>query len=317
MNRPVEWAEPAWEKLVESLPEVIARPIKNGKGDEHEFEADTILNWPQRGIFSTRERREWNGMSIGSGRRRPAPIQPKATAEALRRTLEANHVPGPEWWETGLTGLGEWWTLRACWRWPNRKPDTNKGEVIRFIAIEHDVRWSVLTIAGGLRRSDGATIGAAYEGAKLTGPLITGRLPKSALTHAVSQRIDQAATMLSDWREQPVTAGALSSWTGELLDQSWGPETAPRLLLRNGISPRRSRPEILANTPERIVSDDLNQIAWQLGLSALCVTDVIDRAELTARITSTVQELASYQAGMQVSEAPETSTESGGTGQIH
>ena len=314
-RRPVEWRRPGWDELVRSLPTVAARPIKNRSGMQHPFEADTLLTWPAGGLFSTRTRREWNGISIGSGRITASPIQPGEAAEALRRTLRANHFPTAEWWEAGISQLGEWWTLRACWHWPDQRPDSDGGAVCRVLWIEHDVRWSSIAIGGGLRRADGAMVTATHEGAALTGPLITGMRPNRALTHAVWLRIDRDAQTLADWRGRQVAAGILDRWAAEHLDYSWGPETGARLLLRNGVSGRR-QPEDAGREQMRTVPDDLNQIAWQLGLSALCISDVIDRAELTGRIMDTVRRLDEVQNGIGPEDQPAPAA-AGDTGRVH
>ena len=315
-RRQVEWIRPIWDELVRALPAVSARQITNRSGMQHPFEADTVLQWPQRGVFSTKSRREWNGVSVGSGRMTPSPIQPTEAAEGFRRTLAANHFPNPEWWEVGMSEMGEWWTLRACWRSPNRHSDSKGHEVTRIVWIEHDVRWSSIAIGGGLRRSDGAVITATYEGAVLTGPLITGMRPNRALAHAVWLRIDRDAQALADWRGQQVIGTLLNAWANEYLDYSWGPETGPRLLLRNGVSARRSNEKPPPKETSRIISDDLNQIAWQLGLSALCVNDVIERADLTTRIMETVRKLGEYQNGLRSTNEAEYEP-SDAQGQIH
>ena len=315
-RRQVEWKQPEWAELIRALPSVSARAITNRSGMQHPFECDIVLAWPQRGMFSTKGRREWNGVSIGSGRVTNRLIQPAEAAEALRRTLDANHFPAPEWWETGISQLGEWWTLRGCWKWPNGQPDSNNQEVTRVVWIEHDVRWSSIAIGGGLRRADGAVITATYEGAALTGPLITGMRPNRALSHAVWLRIDRDARTLADWRGQQILANLLNTWTRDYIDYSWGPETGPRLLLRNGVSARRSNESHIETESMRTVTDDLNQVAWQLGLSALCVTDVIERADLTTRIMETVGKLNEYQNGLSPSET-DRSRPNGAPDQIH
>ena len=314
-RRPIEWCRPGWDELVRSLPTVAALPIKNRVGMQHPFEADTVLNWPTGGLFSSRTRREWNGFSIGSGRITASPIQPREAAEALKRTLDANHFPTTEWWEAGISQLGEWWTLRACWEWPDKRPDSDGGTVCRVLWIEHDVRWSSIAIGGGLRREDGAIITATHEGAALTGPLITGMRPNRALTHAVWLRIERDARALADWRGRRVGAGMLNRWASEYLDYSWGPETGPRLLLRNGVSGRRDT-DNGGGDQLRSVPDDLNQIAWQLGLSALCVSEVGERADLTGRIMRTVRRLDEVQNGLDPEGSSRTAP-SGDTGRVH
>ena len=297
MQRHIEWAEVDFDTLAAGLPAVEARPITNRSGRQHPLEGDTLLRWPLRGPFSTRARRDWNDVSIGSGRAASPPIQPADAALALRETLRVNGLPKPESWQAGITELGEWWTLQASWPWPDGRPDSAGGRVRRHVYIEHDVRWAALWIGGTLSREDGATITATHERAALTGPLITGRRPNRALAHVVWRRIEELAQTLISWRKQAVTSGALATWVVEYMDASWGPETGPRLLLRNGVSTRRGPAEM--ETGSRIVRDDLNQIAWQLGLAALCVADVVERCELTCRILTTVQDLAAYTNGLQ------------------
>ena len=317
MQRPIDWNRPSLEDLLESLPEVSNRAILNRVGRQHPLEADVLLSWPQRGLFSNRSRRDWNGVSIGTGKLTSRPIQPRLAAEAFERTLQANHCPTPEWWESGMTQFGEWWCLRACWTYPNRTPDSRGNDIVRFLYIEHDVRWSRLAIGGGLRRNDGATITATHEGAALTGPLITGARPNRTLAQTVWLQIDQDAHELEDWKDLNVTSTALAAWVAEQIHSGWGPETGPRLLLRNGVSTGRSAQELLAAGPARVVSDDVNQVAWQLGLAALCLNDIRDRHQLTTGVMRTVRELNDFRCGMEGMASETASAMGSGHRQIH
>ena len=95
-GRPVDWTRTEasrWLRLVESLPHLDIRPIRNRAGREHMLEGDVVLQWPVRGLFTTRGRREWNGASIGSGPAVAPPTQPRAVAEALRQTLGDHRLP--------------------------------------------------------------------------------------------------------------------------------------------------------------------------------------------------------------------------------
>ena len=295
-GRPVDWTRTKasrWPRLVESLPHLDIRPIRNRAGREHMLEGDVVLQWPVRGLFTTRARREWNGASIGSGPAVAPPTQPRAVAEALRQTLGDHRLPAPLHWEAGITPLGEWWMVRGCWPAAPGGEATGDG-LMRFIELDHDTRQGLITIGSGLRRPDGAGIWASREGATLTGPVLTGRRPHLTLVHAVWANIDRLRARLAGWRTRRVSAARLAAWARRNIGPLWGPETGPQLLLRNGLSPERAAAPRLDDGRCRTAPDDLSQIAWTLARSLLRIPELDERRELGEEITCVVAELDTW-----------------------
>ena len=282
-----------WPRLVESLPRLDIRPIRNRAGREHTLEGDVVLQWPARGLFTTRARREWNGASIGSGPAIAPATQPRAVAEALRQTLGDHKLLAPLYWEAGITPLGEWWIVRGCW--PAAPDGATSGDgLMRFIELDHDARQGLITIGSGLRRPDGAGIWASREGATLTGPVLTGRRPHLTLLHAVWANIDRLRTRLAGWRTRRVSVARLGAWVRRNIGPLWGPETGPQLLLRNGLSQQRAPAPGLRDGRCRTAPDDLSQIAWTLARSLLRIPELDERRELGEEITCVVAELDTW-----------------------
>ena len=290
-RRQIEWIGAGYDVILGSLPEAESTPISNRHGHQHPLEADVRMRWPTGGALTTRTRRDWNGASIGSGRSwPPRPIQPASVAEALARTLGESRISGPDRWEAGISELGEWWSLRACWRAePAEGAPDPATELDRYVAVEHDVRWGQVAITSGLRRPNGAQIVATHEGAELTGPLLTGRRTTHTLLQAVWRDTDRLAEVLRGWRGQRITAATLTSWVRRTIGSTWGPETGARILLRNGIASRKNARD---TADGRTINDDVETIAWSLATAILGIGDIEERRQMAEAILDVAGELA-------------------------
>ena len=303
-RRPVEWRGASWRAIAAGLPTATHRPIENGHGQVHRLEADISLSWPAGGIFTNAARERWNATSIGSGCGLARPLQPRQIAQALQETVRQSRLPRPTSWEAGMSELGEWWCLRACW--PGacalRAGERESGE--RWVLVEHNVRWGVLSVASGLRQADGAVIVATHEGARLSGTLLTGERPSATLIRGVWREIDKLQATLLAWRSQRPSMQQLATWASRSIGRRWGAETRAWLLMRNGATQGIDAGHISWPAGQRETVDDLEQIAWTLAIAVLGTEEIDARRALAGDIIKMVERLQALIPGENDDEAP-------------
>ena len=290
-RRPVEWRRASWGAIAAGLPTATHRPIENEHGQVHRLEADISLSWPAAGMFTNAARERWNATSIGSGCGVQRPLQPRHIAEALQETVRQSRLPRPTSWEAGMSELGEWWCLRACWPGAHalRAGERETGE--RWVAVEHNVRWGALSVASGLRQADGAAIVATHERARLSGTLLTGERPSATLIRAVWREIDKLQATLLAWRSQRPSMQQLATWASQSIGRQWGAETRAWLLMLNGATQGIDAGHISWPAGQRETVDDLEQIAWTLATAVLGTEEVDARQRLAGEIVKVVGNL--------------------------